>query len=340
MYELNIVNIEMILRNFYGITEELKRERLLTLIFAQGDTSLAKYAESRLEECINTVLQEAEDVVDSEEVVLFILNKEDVAVETKEVYISRQQTPVTDLENVEMKNIWSCILENNKVQASPENIFTYYYESEGVIPFIKKNLSNYVKMITEENYVRSELLDLLDEHVNDKMALTLLEFETAPISIRGKQYSEEVICHILDQNLDEKDMPYLIANYPMKQEKINSGIRRITKENIADIAKKQYQVSTELLDIIISDTSLSDEERGKVLAWNLAKVNRNKAKEYLRQMNLVKYIEMMEGKRPLVEMTEFNEIMLTEFKKKKWVSSFEEDAKKEGMYRGIGVRPR
>lgn len=440
MYELNLVNIEMILRNIYGISEEeLKRERMMTLIFAQGDLPLAEYAEIHLDKCINIVLQVTEYVVDSEDIVLFILNKEDVAVETKEKYIARQQTLIGELEKVETKDIWGKLLENNKVLASPKNVFTYYYESgeeldeylvdfmnrnlvdlksgieylkvkyteeaqrdlrnaflrcnaledqvyentmkafgmkysglsstniqirkmeiliknhivimnadtlefmrasysDCVLLFIKKNLPNYVETITEENYLRSELLELLDDHVNDKTALALLEFEMNPVSIRGKQYSKAVICHILDRNLDEKDIPYLIENYPMGQEEIDSRISRIAKTYIADIAEAKYQVSEVLLDIITKDTTLWGEDRGRVLAWNLSKVDRSKAKEYLGLLKLTEYLEMLEGKRPLVEMTAFNESMLMAFKRKGWVTSFDEDAKEEGMYRAYGKK--
>ena len=59
---------------------------------------------------------------------------------------------------------------------------------------------------------------------------------------------------------------------------------------------------------------------------------------YLSTLNLEKYLRILEGKRPLVRMTDANEILLTAFEKKGWVASFGEDGKEDGMYRVYGKR--
>lgn len=86
--------------------------------------------------------------------------------------------------------------------------------------FIRKNLEDYVSIMTAKLLVHDELLEILSWEIEDEYKIALLKHSNTPISVVSKGYSTTVSLYILQNRLDAKDMQTLCVEYS----KLTAGI--------------------------------------------------------------------------------------------------------------------
>lgn len=207
---------------------------------------------------------------------------------------------------------------------------------DAIIPYIQKSISTYVnEIIDENNFNLDEALEVLLLSVADKHKLSLLKRITAPLTARKQQYSGAIRAHILLNNLDETDIPCFIDSYPKESDLTKEAIEKIAINEIQTIFDNEYGVDKGLVDKLVASNILHD-TKIRLFALLLPTLDEKQCKDYLYQFGLQDYLGLFEQKRPKIEITDINTRLLEAFRRKGWITKFEEDEKECGYYRAFG----
>lgn len=207
---------------------------------------------------------------------------------------------------------------------------------EQLMGFIKKNINKYTnEVINEGNFDFDEMLSVLDENVSDKYKINLLEHTSDEISIQGKKYSTAVKKHILEYNLDEADIPFLLNIFPQESQDVKEVIKQISINYISDIIGYKYFVPFELYKELLVSEGLKAEQRMELFALCLPHMDLQQTKESLRILNLSDFLSLFNRKRRKFEINPINKQILAIFKEKNWCS-FDIDKDAPSYYRANG----
>lgn len=226
--------------------------------------------------------------------------------------------------------------ENNLIflRDNYENQITYYY--------IEQNVAEYVKIMTSSIFDFNELIYILDSDVENELKLQLLEFTNLKISVENKEYSPELFEYIMDNNFDIDDIPYLFSSFEKFDDSIKNKVIGIAIENISMIINSPENVSEKLKDVLLQfpDDDLEKNKKCKLFAAIMPNIDKGKVKNILDMLELNEYKKIFEErKRPKIEISEENQLLLEAFKKKKYIVNYEEDLKKEGYYKITKHKP-
>lgn len=216
-------------------------------------------------------------------------------------------------------------------------MFMREHYPDQLMPFITHNIDQYTEeVINEENFVLSEMLSVLEENVDDEYKVKLLEFTSDEISLKQQRYSDAVKLHILNHNLDVNDIPFLLSCYPKESVDVKAAIKSISIEHIADILAEQYSIPFELLSELFASNQLEMEIKKELFALCLPDMSEAQAKEYLCTLQMNDFLSLFNRKRPKFEVNEINEQILSIFKEKRWITTFDIDKSEPDYYRAYG----
>jgi len=156
-YQINIENIFLMANN--AIIDEINQDLLkanYTTILINGCTNLVNYIETNINNYVkNVLLKIPENISESEEFMIQLLNNQKLNEELKFDLIKKQNTIIHDLSKIEYNIIRENLMENNKVFPKWENIFTYCDQLEKnefnsvLIDFLNCE-SNYITLSKEK----------------------------------------------------------------------------------------------------------------------------------------------------------------------------------------------
>lgn len=212
---------------------------------------------------------------------------------------------------------------------------------EQLISFIFSNIEYYVMVvINNENFELYELLRLLDKDIKDTYKLKLLEYTSEPITVKGKKYSESILLHILKNNLEIDDIPYLISYYDRCSPNLKIVFETIFIQNIEKIILDEYEVPYILLIEFLGSDIIENSNKTDLLLSHLVNLNEEQAITCLRILDMLDIIGLFSGKWPKLEKNDTNEKILTIFKTKGWISGFDTDKREPEYFRARGRRNR
>lgn len=134
------------------------------------------------------------------------------------------------------------------------NFLRENYEAE-VIYFIKKHLEEYLELEAELRH-EDELLALLDDSELTDDDKILIADCLSSISIKDKNYPNNLMIHILENQFDEKDIAYIITSqfYDSVEKTIKSIVKSIVIANLEVVADKYYEsISDQLVELLIKE---------------------------------------------------------------------------------------
>lgn len=242
--------------------------------------------------------------------------------------------PFTDIEDSKL----FILIKLDVIRMTSENL-TVMRDNypEQLISFIKKDIELYSnEIITKENFVFSEMLEVLDLDISEDYKIKLLQLAEESISVQHKNYSDTVIRYILEHNLDEGDIPYLLKTYPDKPNTIKAVIENIAAENISIILDEQFFIPFELLYELFVKDELSISEERDLLVFYLPNMDEYQAKKCFQALKMNDYIRLLERKRPTFEINDINRKLLKIFADKYWITRFEVDKDDPSYYRAYG----
>ncbi|GAE02569.1 hypothetical protein CBO05C_2259 [Clostridium botulinum B str. Osaka05] len=258
-----------------------------------------------------------------------------VNIKYKEILISLGFT----YEVFEIKDIsnekFDILVEEKIVKMSLENLkFVRENYSECIMNFIRKNIMKYVNILTEESFVLDELIEILLWGIKDEIKIQLLKLTDDTISIIDKSYSNIINEHILQNNLDEKDIPKLFSDYKNYDFSIQSIIYELSIKYVTRIIDNPKNVSNELINQIFVSKDLDNDRKIDLFIGLLSILNKEQVKEYFGLLGLSNYLKLFEPRsRPKFKINSTNEKILTALKNSNWIYDFEADSKRTEYYK-------
>lgn len=236
------------------------------------------------------------------------------------------------------------LIDLNIITMNEENLIFLRdnYENQATYYYIEKNVDEYVKIMTGSLFNFNELLYILDSDVNDELKLKLLKFTNTQISIKDKAYSPRICEYILDNNFDTNDIPHIFNSFENFDSDIKDRIIEIAIKNILIIINNPEDVSEMLKEELLQsdDSDISQNEKYKLFVTMMPNMEEAKVKNVLDILKLDEYKKIFEAKkRPKIEITTENQLLLEAFKNEKYITNYEEDSKKQGFYKITKHKP-
>lgn len=208
--------------------------------------------------------------------------------------------------------------------------------------YILYNIDTYTSIISNGSAAfSSEELKMICEYpeVSDDIKLELLKLERKPISIQGKNYSEELQQYILKNNYEPCDLKYLVEGYSTMSAGIKAEINRIAVEEIEIITNTQIKVPAALFNKLMKESSISVVKRQLLLAvqCNLS-MWQERVKSALKDLELLPYLKLFDGREVLVENTSPNKQLLQAFKNRNWIWDFGLDGTNYNYLKVRGIK--
>lgn len=128
-YELNGEMLELWLSLFYDTPQGETLNRSYTYLAAEPDKPLSRRVEASFPEYLSVILnQNVPSFSDSPQAALSLLNHPKTDAENGKAYIQHLNTVLEDLREVEQKELWSVLLDEDCAAFQWENVVAYYTE--------------------------------------------------------------------------------------------------------------------------------------------------------------------------------------------------------------------
>ena len=123
--------------------------------------------------------------------------------------------------------------------------------------FIRKNIDEYVDIMSGDLFSQEELLEILTWDISDELKIKLLEFSDEAISVIGMNYSITVCLYILDNNFKNSDLISLLSSFEQWDDLVQTKIFDYALRNIATIIDNPANVSEKLIDALLHTDKLN-----------------------------------------------------------------------------------
>ena len=129
LYELNGEMLELWLSLFYGSPKDEALRQSYTYLIAKPDELLSRRVEMDFPEYLVAILDQADpSFSDTPQAALSLLNHPKMDAENGKVYIQHLNTVLENLREIEQKELWSVLLDEDCVAFQWENVVAYYTE--------------------------------------------------------------------------------------------------------------------------------------------------------------------------------------------------------------------
>lgn len=132
LYVLSFENIELMLRQVYGIGDaEAITCKNYTVIHSDSESPLAEYVDVHLSEYLKVLLKHCSDnceLADEAVWAIRLLNSETLSVEEKSGYIAALATEISDIGDVADDSLWGQLLDRECVALTVPNLVRYFVE--------------------------------------------------------------------------------------------------------------------------------------------------------------------------------------------------------------------
>lgn len=206
--------------------------------------------------------------------------------------------------------------------------------------FIKKNIDEYVNIMSDDLFLQEELLEVLDWGINDELKIKLLEFSESALTVIGKNYSTLVNLHILDNNLKSSDLMVLFSTFERWENTVQGKIFDYAVENIENIIDDPDAASEELIGKLFHAEKLGKNAKINLLIAIMPTLSVDRIKEILTILKLDNYIKIFTPRtKPRFEINDENEKLLAAFKRNGLIHDYVESSENEGYYSITKAKP-
>lgn len=132
LYELNWVMIECILENKYKIAKsDAYLHKNLTLILSRAQEPLSTYVKANIDEYLELMLVHCNNqIMDTEDIVIFVLNNNSVTDKHKQEYINDLSTKISSLDAIKSSIWWAKLMDKKLLLYSEDNVLRYFFGTE------------------------------------------------------------------------------------------------------------------------------------------------------------------------------------------------------------------
>lgn len=189
LYEINIDNIALILKNIYLIDNMADiQHKNFTLTMSQSESPLALYVNENIGKYMDVILENCDGVAeDSEEIALFILNTDvdKVSIEQKKEYIRFLKTPIISINDVHDNTLWDSLLNNRVTIYSEDNIVVYFSDRNEIDSTLINYINSGEKKLDFSNY----------RDLNEEVAEKLFDETIVCNELSNTKYTE-ILCSL------------------------------------------------------------------------------------------------------------------------------------------------
>lgn len=134
LYALNYSNIELILKVVFNEKDPFAiKQKNYTIISSNMEEPLKEYIDQNINDYMITMIANAEDEInDSEEAAISILNNKDITNEIKQSYLQKLTTELTNITDIK-DTLWEDVIHSDNLIHSVTNILNYFNEYAGMI---------------------------------------------------------------------------------------------------------------------------------------------------------------------------------------------------------------
>jgi hypothetical protein len=241
-YEINEKMIELFV-NLYKENEvnlELIKVANYTTIKNSGASKLIKFIDLNIELYIQEVFLKLENNCnESEEIIIELLNDnyEDFGPDLIIEIIDKNQTPIQDISKISETDLWTTLLQKDKIAVSWNNLLYYFKEKKSFDEF----LVNYLDI--EEHYAQlskvriNKDFDIIDTDFANKFTKELIKSKISLIAFSTLNYSFPY--SYLDASVEFKDIS-------------NEKIKVLIQKRTIQLSLKNYNfINEEFADLLL-----------------------------------------------------------------------------------------
>lgn len=175
LYEINAHMVERIVQYFNPNilkTNSIQTSNF-TVILESNCKELITYINTYPNIYIENVLLSSEDEIDeSENALLALLNNDDIDVEGKTAILKKQKTPITKITDIHDHELWGAIIQSSKVDATWENLLVYFGEKkvldDALVAFVEQT-ENYKELakyrLKETEIIPVDMIQLISRQI-------------------------------------------------------------------------------------------------------------------------------------------------------------------------------
>ncbi len=171
---------------------ELLKTANYTTIKNSGASKLIKFIDLNIELYIQEVFLKLENnCKESEEIIIELLNDnyEDFGPELTIEIIDKNQTPIQDISNITHPELWTSLLQKDKIAVSWDNLL-YYFKEKKSFDDVLVNYLNIDEHYTQLSKVRiNKDFDKVDTDFTNKFTKELIKSKISLISFSTLNYS-------------------------------------------------------------------------------------------------------------------------------------------------------
>ena len=206
------------------------------------------------------------------------------------------------------------LIDLKKIEMNPVNLrFIRKAYPTQVLVYIRNDVDRYISVATTSDFSIEEMKEILEwPEVDYRKKVELLKHTNQPVSVENKPLSDEVLKYVLENNLHEADIPWLLRNYSKFSNEVRKTVFQVISNMVVQITSKYLDdVDDVLLDQLFRTESIGFEEKVLLLAKSACKMSKEKICDSLRCLGADKIADNISGGKKKVKVTNESKYILT-----------------------------
>jgi hypothetical protein len=174
--------------------------------------------------------------------------------------------------------------------------------------YIRQDIDHYITIAVGSDFNLSEATTILEwEEVSDLLKIDLLKQTTLGIEIHGKHLNDTLILYILENNLHEEDLPWIIEKYDDFSEQVRSAILRIASGKLAYIVENYSEkIGKNLLNKLFSSETADFAAKVQLLEATSRRIKKDQLCIILSSLGADKIADNISGGKRKVRISQEN----------------------------------
>lgn len=272
LYEINAHMVEQVVQYFNPDILKINSINTsnFTVILESKCNELISYINSHPNVYVENVLLSSEDEINErEDALLVLLNNVDIDADGKNAILTKQQSPITRISDVNGHELWEGIIHSSKVKATWDNLLAYFDEAKtldsALVAFLNqpenyRELAKHKLVANEKVQGISKLLLLSDDLFDESYALLLKCIPYWYGQLDGiENLSSPKIGHLISQG----KLQFTENNYNKLKEHFNNQYALLIEKNIVPYLEniEKYKLdSTGLMHLLKSKVVTADQK--------------------------------------------------------------------------------
>lgn len=220
----------------------------------------------------------------------------------------------------------SDLIKFNVIQLTEENLVEVIINHpNNVADFVQLNIDKFCEIFSNENvYDFQTIVNLLcEKSLSNKQKTKILNLSKQGISIINSSFNAIIERQILENKYLESDFEYLLKNYSKFSKGVKDLIKRIAIADISKAIESKLDIDKDLLVEILLKSNLVS--KGELFSWYIQKFTDKEVFNLIKELGLpIQFITVLDRKRPKFTNSDLNKRILSDYKRRNWITKIEE----------------